>query len=126
MPRAPCDEHSAIESERIARQTARRVLQSANLSGRPVVSSPGNVGDVGDSKAKLASSGVRSKKTGDTLALCLGEKPFVGCVSIEGTVRTVVIVVVLPLAKLRVEKMNIVGDAILIQQLVELLVVHPM
>ena len=46
---------------------------------------------------------VGSKDSGDTLALCLGEKPFVGCVSIKGTTRTVVIVVVLPLAKLRVE-----------------------
>jgi hypothetical protein len=39
-------------------------------------------------------------------------------------VGSVVIVVVLPLAKLVVEQLDIVGDAVLIQQLVELLFVH--
>ena len=37
----------------------------------------------------------------------------------------VVIVVVLPLSQLLVEQMNVVGDAILVQELVELLVVDP-
>ena len=37
--------------------------------------------------------------------------------------RTVVIVVILPLAKLLVEEMNIGGDAVLVQELIELLVV---
>jgi hypothetical protein len=36
-----------------------------------------------------------------------------------------VIVVVLPLAKLVIEQMDIVGDATFVQQLVELLLVHP-
>ena len=40
--------------------------------------------------------------------------------------RAVVIVVVLPLAKLLVEQVNIVGDAVSVQQLIELLVVDPM
>ena len=37
--------------------------------------------------------------------------------------RTVVIVVVLPLAQLLVEQVDVVGDAVLVQELVELLVV---
>ena len=40
--------------------------------------------------------------------------------------RTVVIVVVLPLAKLLVEGVDIVGDATLVQQLIELLVIDAM
>ena len=40
--------------------------------------------------------------------------------------RAVVIVVVLPLAQLLIEQVNIVGHAITIEQLVELLVVHAM
>jgi hypothetical protein len=40
--------------------------------------------------------------------------------------RTVVIVVVLPLPQPLVEKVNIVGDAVPVQELVELLVVHTM
>ena len=40
--------------------------------------------------------------------------------------RTVVIVVVLPLAKLLVEEVDIVGDATLVQQLIELLVIDAM
>ena len=37
--------------------------------------------------------------------------------------RPVVIVVVLPLAQLLVEEVNVVGDASLVQQLIELLVI---
>jgi hypothetical protein len=37
-----------------------------------------------------------------------------------------VIVVVLPLAQFLVEEMNIVGDAVLVQELIELLVIDPM
>jgi hypothetical protein len=40
-------------------------------------------------------------------------------------VRTVVIVVVLPFAKLLVEQPNVVGNAVLVKELIELLVVHP-
>ena len=40
--------------------------------------------------------------------------------------RTVVVAVVLPLAKLLVEEVDISGDAILVQQLIELLVVDSM
>jgi len=36
-----------------------------------------------------------------------------------------VIVVVLPLSKLLVEQVNIVGDAVFVEQLVELLVIDP-
>ena len=39
--------------------------------------------------------------------------------------RPVVIVVVLPLAQLLVEQVNVVGDAVLVQELVELLVIDP-
>lgn len=46
--------------------------------------------------------------------------------AIERPVRTVVIVAVLPLAKLVVEQVNIVGHAILVQQLIKLLVVDAM
>jgi hypothetical protein len=38
-------------------------------------------------------------------------------------VRTVVIVIVLPLAQLVIEQANVVGDAIFVEQLIELLVV---
>jgi hypothetical protein len=41
----------------------------------------------------------------------------------ECSVRPVVIVVVLPLAQLVVEEVNVIGDAALVQELVELLVV---
>jgi hypothetical protein len=41
----------------------------------------------------------------------------------ECSVRPVVIVVVLPLAQLLVEEMNVIVDAVLVQELVELLVV---
>jgi len=41
-------------------------------------------------------------------------------------VRTVVIVVVLPLPQLLIEQVNVIGDALSIEQLVELLVIHPM
>jgi len=40
--------------------------------------------------------------------------------------RAVVIVVVLPLTQLGVEQVDVVGDAVPVQQLVELLVVHAM
>ena len=40
--------------------------------------------------------------------------------------RPVVIVVVLPLAQLLVEQVDVVGDAVLVEQLVELLVVDAM
>jgi len=36
-----------------------------------------------------------------------------------------VIVIVLPLAQFIVEEMNIVGDAVLVQELIELLVIDP-
>jgi len=38
-------------------------------------------------------------------------------------VRSVVIVIVLPLAKLVIEQVDIVGDAALVQQLIELLLI---
>jgi hypothetical protein len=41
-------------------------------------------------------------------------------------VRTVVIVVVLPLTQLVVEQVDVVGDPVSIQELVELLVIDPM
>jgi len=40
--------------------------------------------------------------------------------------RPVVIVVVLPLPQLLVEEVNVVGDAVFVEQLIELLVVDPM
>ena len=40
--------------------------------------------------------------------------------------RPVVIVIVLPLPQLLVEQVNVVGDTVLVQELVELLVVHAM
>jgi hypothetical protein len=40
--------------------------------------------------------------------------------------RTVVIVIVLPLVKFLVEEVDVIGDAVSVQQLVELLVVHAM
>ena len=40
--------------------------------------------------------------------------------------RTVVIVVVLPLSELLIEEVNIVGDAVIIEELITLLVVDPM
>ncbi len=46
--------------------------------------------------------------------------------SIERPVRAMVIVVVLPLAQLLVEQVDVVRDAILVQQLIELLVIDPM
>ena len=45
--------------------------------------------------------------------------------AIERPVWAVVIVIVLPLAELLVEEMNVVGDAIFVEQLVELLIVDP-
>ena len=44
----------------------------------------------------------------------------------ERPVRTVVIVVVLPFTQLLIEQVNVVGDAVSIQQLVELLVIDAM
>jgi hypothetical protein len=46
--------------------------------------------------------------------------------SIERPVRTVVIIVVLPLAQLVVEQVDVIRHAVLVQQLIELLVVDPM
>jgi hypothetical protein len=43
----------------------------------------------------------------------------------ERSVRTVVIVVVLPLPQLVVEQVDVVGDPVSIQELVELLVIDP-
>jgi hypothetical protein len=40
-------------------------------------------------------------------------------------VRPVVIVVVLPLAQLLVEEVNVIGDAVLVEELIELLVINP-
>jgi hypothetical protein len=45
---------------------------------------------------------------------------------VEGAVGPVVIVIVLPFAQLVVKEMDIVSDAILIEQLVKLLLVHTM
>jgi hypothetical protein len=42
------------------------------------------------------------------------------------SVRAIVIVVVLPLAQLFVEQMDVVGDAVLVEELIKLLVVDPM
>jgi len=53
----------------------------------------------------------------------LGDEPFVGRLAVERPVRPVVIVVVLPLPQLLVEQVNVVGDAVLVQELIELLVV---
>jgi hypothetical protein len=41
-------------------------------------------------------------------------------------VRAVVIVVVLPLAQLLIEQVDVIRHAVLVQQLIELLVVDPM
>jgi hypothetical protein len=41
-------------------------------------------------------------------------------------VRTVIITVVLPLPQFAVEQVNVIGDALPIEQLVELLLIHPM
>jgi hypothetical protein len=38
---------------------------------------------------------------------------------------TMIIVIVLPLTQLLVEQMDVVGDSLPIEQLVELLVIHP-
>jgi hypothetical protein len=46
--------------------------------------------------------------------------------AIEGSVQSVVIVVVLPLAKLVIEQVDVVGNPVLIQELVELLFVDSM
>ena len=40
--------------------------------------------------------------------------------------RTMVIVVILPLTQLLVEQMDVIGDAVLVEQLVELLIIHAM
>jgi hypothetical protein len=40
-------------------------------------------------------------------------------------VRPVVIVVVLPLAQLLVEEVNVIADAVFVEELIELLVVNP-
>jgi len=45
--------------------------------------------------------------------------------AIKCPVRPLVIVIVLPLAQFLVEEMNIVGDAVLVQELIELLVIDP-
>ena len=44
--------------------------------------------------------------------------------TVEGPVRSVVIVIVLPLAKLVVKQVDVVRDAALVEQLVERLVIH--
>jgi hypothetical protein len=41
-------------------------------------------------------------------------------------VRTVIIVIVLPLSQLLIEEVNIVGDAVIVQELIKRLVVHAM
>ena len=61
-----------------------------------------------------------------TLRLRFGDEPFVRGLAIERPVRTVVIVVVLPLAQLLIEQVDVIRHAILVQQLIELLVVDPM
>ena len=40
--------------------------------------------------------------------------------------RPVVVVVILPLFQLRIEEVNVVGDAVLVEELVELLIVDTM
>jgi hypothetical protein len=45
---------------------------------------------------------------------------------IERPVWAVVIVIILPLAQLLVEEVDVIRDALLVQQLIELLVVDPM
>ena len=42
---------------------------------------------------------------------------------IEGSVRSVVVIVVLPLAKLVIKQVDVVSDAVLVQELIELLFV---
>ena len=51
---------------------------------------------------------------------------FVRGLSTERAVRTVVIVIVLPLPQLLIEQMDVVGSAVSVKQLIELLVVDPM
>jgi hypothetical protein len=45
--------------------------------------------------------------------------------AIEGSMGSVVVVVVLPFTKLIVEQVDVVSNAIFVQELVELLFVHP-
>jgi hypothetical protein len=45
------------------------------------------------------------------------------CLAVERTVRAVVIVVILRLAQLVVEQVNVVGDAAAVEELIELLIV---
>jgi len=44
--------------------------------------------------------------------------------AIEGSVGSVVVVIALPFSQLVIEQVDIVGYAILVQQLLELLVIH--
>ena len=69
---------------------------------------------------------VGSKRIGDSLALDLGNEPFVRGLATERSMRSVVIVVVLPLFELRVEQLNVVCDPTTVEELIELLVIDPM
>ena len=51
-------------------------------------------------------------------------EPLVRGLPIEGSVGSMVIVVVLPFTKFVVEQVDIVGDAVFVQQLIELLLIH--
>jgi hypothetical protein len=46
--------------------------------------------------------------------------------AIEGSMRSIVIVIVLPLAKLVVEQMYIVGNAVFVEEVIKLLLIDAM
>ena len=48
-----------------------------------------------------------------------------GRLAVQPPVRTMVIVVVLPLAELLVKQVDVVGDPVLVEELIELLVIDP-
>ena len=69
---------------------------------------------------------VRSSRRQVTFWLVvLARRRSYGCLAIKRPMGPVVIVVVFPLAKLGVEQMDIVGDALLVEKLIELLVIDP-
>ena len=75
---------------------------------------------------RLAEKAVGPKKSGDSLALDLGDEPFIRGLAAERSMRPVVVIVLLPLFQLLVEQLNIVADPITVEELIELLVVDTM
>jgi hypothetical protein len=63
----------------------------------------------------------RSQDAGDALAAVFCQEPFVWGLPIQGSMRSMVIIIVLPLAKLVIKQVDIVGNAVFVQELIELL-----